>query len=416
MDYDRLLDGNGQEIYIDIDSLYIKPEWVNNVSHSITFPNIPIEESNPVYETCKEMFKVFYEKGYKIITDSRLVNDNTFFFTPCLDKHINKTKDDYKNKKDLKIKSSLNECGIFEPTSIRFPKDKFPSNLPELPLVLKNEESQGGTEKFIIRTKGQLEKVKKFYNEINSYDRQQRINMIREYYDDPTVEVDENGRSNRGLSVVFIDYKKEFNKNLIFQKYINTPTSYNTSLRVLFSSSGDIMVSSLKYSETIIKDNNKKYYGLFDKYLANSESPFFIGNESIVSNTVAGGNSILLGKEEYSNEEKRILLAHGINPSEAVVPEEIVKACNNVANNCSREIGAICGMDFIYDVNEHKWKYLEEHEYPMLYSYCEKYNIPYNVNEEDFYKVNMLIDIRARFDSLVLTMNKKYINKKTKRF
>ena len=78
MDYDRLLDGNGQEIYIDIDSLYIKPEWVNNVSHSITFPNIPIEESNPVYETCKEMFKVFYEKGYKIITDSRLVNDNTF--------------------------------------------------------------------------------------------------------------------------------------------------------------------------------------------------------------------------------------------------------------------------------------------------------------------------------------------------
>ena len=288
--------------------------------------------------------------------------------------------------------------------------------MPELPLVLKNEESQGGTEKFIIRTKGQLEKVKKFYNEINSYDRQQRINMIREYYDDPTVEVDENGRSNRGLSVVFIDYKKEFNKNLIFQKYINTPTSYNTSLRVLFSSSGDIMVSSLKYSETIIKDNNKKYYGLFDKYLANSESPFFIGNESIVSNTVAGGNSILLGKEEYSNEEKRILLAHGINPSEAVVPEEIVKACNNVANNCSREIGAICGMDFIYDVNEHKWKYLEEHEYPMLYSYCEKYNIPYNVNEEDFYKVNMLIDIRARFDSLVLTMNKKYINKKTKSF
>ena len=73
-------------------------------------------------------------------------------------------------------------------------------------------------------------------------------------------------------------------------------------------------------------------------------------------------------------------------------------------------------MDFIYDVNEHKWKYLEEHEYPMLYSYCEKYNIPYNVNEEDFYKVNMLIDIRARFDSLVLTMNKKYINKQTKSF
>lgn len=414
MNYDRLLDGNGQEIYIDIDELNIKPEWVNKESYSIIFPNIPIEESNPVYEAYKEMFKILFEKGYKIITDSRLVNNDTFFFTPCLDKHINKSKSDYKSKKDLKIKSSLNECGIFEPTSINFSEDEFPSNLPELPLILKNEESQGGTEKFIIRTNEQLEKVKRFYNEINSYDRQRRINELRQYYDDPNVEVDEKGRCNRGLSINFIDYKEEFKENMRFQKFINTPTSYNTSLRVLFSSSGDVIASSLKYSKTIINDSDKKYYGLFDRYLSNPESPYFIATESIVSNTVAGGNSILLGKEEYSNEEKSILLEHGINPDDAVVPEEIVNACNNVATNCSREIGAICGMDFIYDVSEHKWKYLEEHEYPMLYSYCEKYNIPYNVNEKGFYTKNMLIDIQVRLDSLILTMNKKYIKDKNR--
>ncbi len=414
MNYDRLLDGDGQEIYIDPEQLYIKPEWINKELYSITFPDIPREQSNLVYEAYKEMFKKLFEKGYKIITDSRLVNDDTFFFTPCLDKHINKSKFEYKSKKDLKIKNSLNEYGISEPLSINFAINEFPSNLPELPLILKNEESQGGDEKFLIRTKEQLDKVRRFYYEINSYDKQQRINKIRQQYGDNNIEFDENGKSSRGLCVNFIDYKEEFNKNMRFQKFINTPTSYNTSLRVLFSSSGDVIASSLKYSKIVINDSDKKYYGLFDRYLSNPESPYFIGTESIVSNTVAGGNSILLGKDEYSDEEKNILLKHGIYPNNPLVPNEIVNACNNVANNCSREIGAICGMDFIYDADEQKWKYLEEHEYPMLYSYCEKYNIPYDVNDNDFYTKNMLIDLQVRFDSLILTMNKKNINKKNR--
>lgn len=413
MNYDRLMDGNGQYIFVDPDVLNIPNEWINNENHTIVFPTLAKEKSNPVFEAYKEMFQILYEKGYKIMTDSRLITDDVFFFTPSLDKHINKTKYDYKGKKESIVKSSLKEYGITEPTSINFPEDGFPSNLPEFPLILKNEESQGGNEKFIIRTNEQLETIKRFYNEINSYDKEQRINKLRKHYNDPNLEVDEKGRTSRGLSIFFIDYKEEFYTNMRFQKYIKTPTSYNTSLRVFFSSSGDIMASSLKYSKPTINDHDEKYYGLFDKYLSDQNSPYYIGNESVISNTVAGGNSILLGKEEYSDEEKYILLEHGINQSDAVVPEKIANACRNVANNCSREIGAICGMDFIYDADEHKWKYLEEHEFPMLYSYCEKNNIPYDSNDENFYTTNKLVDLQARIDSLILTMNKKYNNIKT---
>lgn len=66
-------------------------------------------------------------------------------------------------------------------------------------------------------------------------------------------------------------------------------------------------------------------------------------------------------------------------------------------------------MDFIYDDEEKKWKYLEEHEYPMFYSYAEKYNLPYDPNSEDFYTTNKLFDLSVRVHALVLTMKKKQL-------
>lgn len=153
----------------------------------------------------------------------------------------------------------------------------------------------------------------------------------------------------------------------------------------------------------------EKYYGLFDKYLQDPSSPYFLGSESIVSNTVAGGNSILLGKSGYSELEQEILLAHNIDPNNASVPSDVMKACTKIAINCSREIGAICGLDFIYDDEEKKWKYLEEHEYPMLYSYAEKYGLSYDSNTKDFYTTNQLLDLMVRMHALVLTMQRKQL-------
>lgn len=405
----QLPSGYGQEIYIDPDQLYIKPEWINQELHCIIFPDNSISQSNPVYEAYKKLFEYLFENGYKVVTDSSTVGNDAFFLTPCLDTHINNTKEDYSFKKKNKINYYLNSEGITEPFSISFPTDSFPETLPSLPFVLKNEESQGGIEKFIIKTPEQIDILKRFYNEINFYDRQKRIEKVkRQWSCFPDLEFDENGHSNKGININFINYKKEFHQNMRIQKFIKTPTKYNTSLRVITSSSSDILASSLKYSEPST-NTKKNYYGRFDKYLSDPSSPYFLRSESIISNTIAGGNSILLGKNNYSELEQEILRAHGINPNDAILPSDVMNACIKIASNCSREIGAICGLDFIYDDEEKTWKYLEEHEYPMLYSYAEKYNLPYDHNAEDFYTTNQLLDLRVRLHALVLTMKKKQL-------
>ena len=410
----ELPNGNGQEIYIDIDELYIKKEWINQELHTIIMPDIPPQYSNPLYEAYKEMFKYLYEKDYKIITDSRLVNEDTFFFNPCLDKHINKTKEEYSAKKNNKIALLLMEEGITEPFTVSFPIDSFPTLLPPLPFVLKNKDSQGGKEKFLIETPKQLEILKRFYNEITTYAKKVTIEEAKQKWDlGDDVIFDENGHSNAPISIGFIDYKKEFHNRMIIQKYIKTPTKYNTSLRVLTSSSGDVLTSSLKYSNPV-ENNEEKHYGLFDKYLQDPSSPYFLSSESIISNTVSGGNSILLGKESYKELEQEILLAHDIDPNNAIVPETIMKSCINIATKCKREVGAICGMDFIYDKEEKNWKYLEKHEYPMLYSYAEKCNLSYDSSKKDFDTTNQLLDIRVRLHSLALTMQKKYTKESSK--
>lgn len=315
MRFIQLPQGNGQEIYIDPDELCIKPEWIDEKSQAIVMPELPVGQNNPVYDVYKDMFKYFYDMGYKIVTDSKMAGDDSFFFTPCLDKHVNATREEYVLKKEKKINSYLLIEGITKPLTVSFPIDSFPSLLPPLPFVLKNEESQGGMEKFLIKTTEQIEILRRFYDEINTYAREKSIERVKQqwsYYKD--LEFGENGHSNRGVSIQFVDYKKEFHKNMVLQEYINTPTKYNTSLRVLTSSSGDILCSSLKYSDVVVGEG-KKYYGLFDRFLSDSSSPYYLGSESIVSNTVAGGESILLGRDNYSMIEQEILAAHGIDRS-----------------------------------------------------------------------------------------------------
>ncbi len=409
MKFIELPPGEGQVVYVNPDELYIKPEWIDKELNCINFPDVPISQSNPVYEAYKKVFKSLFESGYKVITDAHIVDDDAFFLTPCLDKHVNSTKEEYVTKKKNKILFYLSSEGITEPYSVTFPIDSFPDKVPSLPFVLKNEESQGGMEKFILKTPEQLATLKRFYDEIDLYARQKAIAAVkrqRSCYQD--LEFDKNGHSNRGISIDVVDYKKEFYKSMRIQKFIKTPTKYNTSLRVLIASSGDILASSLKYSESST-NMKEKYYGLFDKYLQDPSSPYFLGSESIVSNTVAGGNSILLGKSGYSELEQEILLAHNIDPNNASVPSDVMKACTKIAINCSREIGAICGLDFIYDDEEKKWKYLEEHEYPMLYSYAEKYGLSYDSNTKDFYTTNQLLDLMVRMHALVLTMQRKQL-------
>lgn len=405
MNYNELIDGNGQKIYVELGLSFLRPEWFDEETGKVTIPDNPKQAGNLVYRTYKELFDKLYEKGYRVITDALEADEDTFYFTPCLDVKINGYGEVYREKKNKKVIEALKECGIEEPISVNFPVDKFPEYIPELPFVLKNENMNCGDEKFIIRTKEQLERLRKFYDEINGYSKAKDIEEFKGIYGDD-VEIYDNKITSGAWTKNFIDYKYEFHKNMRIQKYVSTPSEYNTSLRVLFTSNGDVLASSLKYSKGI-KTDNKRLFGLFEKYLSDPSSPYFIGNESIVSNTAAGGNSILLEKESFTEEEKRILALHNIDPENVEAPKCIKEACENIALHCKREIGSLCGIDFIYDKEEHKWKYLEEHEYPMMFSYCERFNLPYNPENPYFNMQNIIADIDARFKALTSEMNQK---------
>ena len=415
MNYDDLMDGNGQEIYVDLYIIDAKNEWYDEQNKRIVYPKYlpsedfnPFYSGNPLFKEYKKLFNVLYEKGYKIIIDPRLVNDETFFFTPCFNRQLYDSPKEYKREKYAKIKDILSEYGIFEPLSISFPVDEFPQNLPPLPLMLKNENENGGQEKFIIRTEKQLDVLRRFYYEINSYDRAQKIKRTRRLYPNhPDMEFDENGCSQYGININLLDYKKLFFESMRFQEFVETPTVYNTSLRVLFNCVGDILAASIKYAVTS-ECNYRLCNGLFDRYLSNPCGPYFIGSESIVSNTINGGNSILLGKDSYTDEEKIILLAHNINPDIPLVPDDVLNACLSVSKNCRSGIGALCGMDFIFDAKTHRWKYLEEHEFPMFFSYCEKHNIPYDSYADNFSYTQYSVDLLLRVKTLVSYMNKKH--------
>lgn len=375
--------GNGQKVYVDLD-------WVN-----------------------EEFICYLEEKGYEVLTDCSLVDDDTFCLYPCLDTHIHSCKEEYQSKRDAKIDECFVGEKVQKPLTVGFPKDKFPEEVLAFPFVLKNTEAQGGMEKFLIKNQSQLNLLRRFYDEINLYDRQQREARIRKDWSClGELVFDENGHSNKGISMFIFDYRELFYQKMVMQEYIKTPTKYNTSMRVLTSSSGDILCASLKYNVPAIESAEKEYTGYFDTYLSRPDSPYYLGNESIISNTVAGGNSILLGKDRYSIEEREILAAHNIDFVTADVPESIRRVASKIAICCSREIGAICGMDFIYDSESKTWKYLEEHEFPMLSSYAEAYGFEYTEDPYQFMSVHSKVEIDARLRALSLFMKKKQIETK----
>ncbi len=406
----KIPEGNGEEIYID-------PDWIKATDEQYGYFYIPDDVETPGRKDRKEVLNYLLSLGYNVITDSSKVNKDTFFFTPCCDMHINKTVDEYVKKKTEKIHNSLEMTAVHEPLTIGFTDECFPKMLPDLPFILKNEKEDGGTDKILIKTPEQLEIFKTFYEEINDYSFHEAIISTKKKWklgDD--VIFKEDGTSNSPISIGRINYKQILKTDFVMQEFIQTPTEYNTSLRVITSSSGDILCASLKYSKSDLNNSDIKY-GLVDRYLSNPESPFYLGSESIISNTVAGGNSILIGKENYSDIEKEILQAHGIDPNNATVPKDIVEAATNIAVNCRREIGAISGMDFIFDNKTKKWKYLEQQEYPMMYTYCESYNMPYESNVENysaFLETQRLADIDSRLRVLSLTMAKKNMFVSTK--
>lgn len=354
--------GNGQIIYFD-------PEWVSgktclfNVHNTVEY----YKGLEGLSRIRKEFIKKLENMGF-VITYTPDSSKNILYFTmdgtAICDKPT--TNDKFKKMFDEVIFKAGGEK-LNYPHSLSL-TEYF--NSPFYPAVFKNELMNGGKDKFLIESEEQVKTLKRFYEEFKNKE----------------------------------DYKYHFGCT-IMQQLITTPTEYTTYMRVLMSASGDVLGASLKYSRAI--QQARQYEGVFEKHFLDSNSKYYLDSHKMFNYYSNGGN-INLAQSRFNYVEKELLLSHGIDPDNAMVPEEVLEVARNIAVNCNRELGIMCGIDFILDEVTNKWYYLELQAYPAMDEWLIANRIrPVEVkNINHFVKYNAQ-DLEARFAALMLYMENK---------
>lgn len=238
---------------------------------------------------------------------------------------------------------------------------------PFFPSVFKNESANGGIDKFLIENEKQLEVIKKIYSNVPQL--------------------------------------KEGFKSVIFQQLIEPPTKYKTYLRVLMGASGDVLGASLKYSKK--EERKRQLQGVFEKLLWDENSPYYVDCQGMF-NYYSGGGDIYFNQPRYSTEKEGILEAHGINPDNPQIPSEVLEVAKSIITKCNRQLGVICGMDFIFNEIDKKWYYLENQAFPAIEEWANERNIKVNsIKSIDDYIKYLSLELETRRDALIMYMNKK---------
>jgi hypothetical protein len=315
------------------EKVFVDPVWLNGTvapSHPDFFLQPMIAEKRA------RLIPTLRALGFVITFDENVSSKNITFLNACFDGAKTNTEFvEYEKRWKAKISEILRGGKIKEPLSVTF-KDYLKD--PFFASVLKNEYAQRGMDKFLIETPEQLEKVKAFHKSFE-------VQFIHDYVE-----------------------------SSIFQQRIETPSEYNTSLRVLATSAGDVLASSLKYNKPT--QVLKSEMGVMDKYLANPKSPFFLKSKSIVSNSAAGGDRIIIdGNPTSVKHDKKLLKMHGIDPGKPTVPVDVAEAATKIAETCERRLGIISGIDFIQNAEDGSWYFLEANHNPALNTYAQSRGI-----------------------------------------
>jgi len=351
-------------------TIYIEQQWING---DFDFYNIKnyyeqLHAKQYISKKRKEFITKLQNEGFNITFNKKDINDDTICLimddTSLCNENI--PIQEYKKIFDQKIFKSAGP-NLNYPFSLTI-KEYF--NNPFFPAVFKNELTNGGHDKFLIETNEQLEIIKDFYNK---------------HYNNPI-------------------YKEAFDCS-IFQQYLETPSKYTTYLRVLVAASGDIMGASLKYSNQISTNNNLT--GLFEDIFLNPNSKYFINTKKMF-NYYSNGENISFSQPKFSQEKTTILEAHGFDHQNLTLPNSVVDVCKNIMENCNREIGILCGIDFILNNYDKKWYYLENQAFPAIeeWAWTKEINLPKVHNLKGYLKY-LELELQTRYESLMLLVNKK---------
>jgi len=341
----------------------------------ISYKDLPYSKGQSIYlrmETDPKLFISLISKGYKIIKNIKEANNDTIYVTGRRQDYVCSNNDEYMKLIDNGIQESLKDNGISKPNTINFSYKDLIEHKYKLPFVLKNENQNGGREKFLINTEEDYDNL---INSIKLLINKKLLFLTADDLDSLKCK---------------IDYDKYLDTNFKIQEYIDTPTEFNTTVRLITTPSNDLLYSVLKYKEKDKYIDDTTLLG----YLLSKVYP--LSTKSIVSNTLSGGKNILLNEDKYTSLEEEILEEHNINSTRF---NDLVKASKFVHNKYKSELGIICGFDYIYDRNKKKWFLLEYHSRPMLGDYSKRQDLMYSSEEE---RLEAEGRVRATALSLVL--------------
>ena len=287
----------------------------------INYSDLPYSRGESIHlrmETDPVLYLELMKKGYKIVNNIFDTVKDTIFVTGKRQSTSCKTVKEYIEKVDTNIESDLEEAGITKPKTYEFNYQDLVDHKYKLPFVFKNELANGGKEKFLIATEEDYENLIKTCI----------ILFDRYFFFD-----------NSDDSLKYrIDYKKYFTENFVIQEYIDTPTDFNTTVRLITTPTDDLLYASLKYNPKCDYHDETTLLG----YLLTDIFP--LSSKSIVSNTLSGGSNIIIGEPNYEERESSILRSHKIDSSRF---QKLVKASQRVHKDFAQELGIICGFDYI---------------------------------------------------------------------
>lgn len=350
--------------------VFVEPTWVTGETclYNITNKMDYLQAKSKLTKLRKDFLLRLEQEGFVITLDKKDITDESVCLimndTAICDENIDISI--YKKQFDNRM-FEAGEDKLNYPYSLTV-EEYFEKTF--LPAVFKNEATNGGVDKFLIETPEQVEIIKKLYEKFSSDKR-------------------------------FVD---AFN-SCIFQQLIETPTKYETYMRVLMSASGDVMGASLKYSKGDVQ--KRKPEGLFEQFFLDEKSEYFLNCNSMFNYYSDGGN-ISFPQPRYSSDKQDILKAHGIDPNNPTIPSDVLEVASSIVQNCNQELGIMCGFDFILNEKDNKWYYLENQAFPAIeeWAVTKRITLPKGNSINDYIKY-LTFELEARYDALIMYMNKK---------
>ena len=343
--------------------IYMDKKWISGDTCIFTIKDV-VEHAmarRDIGNLRRDFVKKLEKEGFEIITDPNNITDDTICFTFYENAFLGfeSTVEEFKKEFDRRIFKAGGDK-LYYPKSVE--AKEYLEN-PFYPAVFKNELTNAGKDKFLIENEEQLVLVKKFFDDY---------------------------KNNSKYSGILT--------SSVCQQYIKTPTQYKTYLRVLMGLSG-VMGASIKYSHMI---GNNSDFGELDKYFCDPESKYYLNCERMFGYYSGDGN-ISLFQPKYSTEKRNILLEHNIDPDNPSVPSDVLEVCNNIMIKCNREVGILCGIDFIPNEEDGKWYYLENQAFPAVNEWADKNKVklPHRGRGVKGYLEHMKVDLDARYDALM---------------